>query len=264
VLYLDLEVYSEVSITDVPLDVYANHPSTYINLACCAFDDSRVLAFSDTYRDPDTASLGEFREVLRTTQAPLCAWNVGFERTVLAAKGFPTPISRWTDAMVHARYVGLPGGLKQCCKVPLLGVPSHAATKSETLLIKKFCMPLGPKAKPGTPEEWAAFVEYCRRDVESLRYIHDHLTRRYPFPDSERRVWELDQHINERGLPIDVDTARHAAGEVVRLTDEAQGKLRKLTGLDNPNSVQQLSPWLKERGYKFDSLGKEFVQSALN
>lgn len=253
-LTVDLEVYSEVNITSNPIDVYATHPSTKIILACVAVDDGQVF---------DLENAEQTIHVLKAHKGhQLLAWNVGFERTVLAAAGFPTPISRWSDVMVHARYVGLPGGLKAAAKVDIMGVPADKATKSETLLIKKFCMPYG-KDHPGTPEEWKLFVDYCRRDVETTRHIHNQL-QAYPFPDSERKVWEMDQVINERGLPIDVETCRHAAGEVVRLTHASQMKMRALTGLDNPNSVQQLSGWLKERGYNYDSLGKDFVQAALN
>lgn len=256
-LTIDLEVFSDVDITSNPIDVYANSPSTRIILACIAIDDQPV----EVIEEADIPVLGD---ILRSAPAGemFLAWNVGFERTVLAAKGFPTPLSRWHDVMVHARYVGLPGSLKACAKVDLMGVPADKATKSETLLIKKFCTPYG-KDHPGTPEEWKMFVDYCRRDVETTRHIHNQL-QAYPFPDSERRVWEMDQVINERGLPIDVETCKYAAAEVVRLTHSAQMKMRALTGLDNPNSVQQLGSWLKERGYNYDSLGKEFVQAALN
>lgn len=251
---IDLEVFSEVDITCNPIDVYATHPSTKIILACMAVDDGPVF---------DLENAEQTIQVLKAYRNhQLFAWNVGFERTVLAAQGFPTPISRWHDVMVHARYCGLPGSLKACAKVELMGVPAEKATKSETLLIKKFCTPYG-KDHPGTPEEWKLFVDYCRRDVETTRHIHQQL-QAYPFPDSERRVWEMDQVINERGLPIDVETCRHAASEVVRLTTEAGVKMRRLTGLDNPNSVQQLSGWLKDRGYAYNSLGKDFVEASLN
>lgn len=263
-LFLDLEVYSDVSITEVPIDVYANHPSTRINLACAAFDDKAVVAWGE-YQSVVYDEVEEFLEMLRTYKGPLNAWNVGFERTVLAAKGVSTPLSRWTDTMVLARQLGLPGSLKMCSQVEQLRMPAHAKTKSEKLLINKFCMPLRAKMKPGTLEEWAALVDYCRRDVESTRHIYKYVTANFPGDlANERRVWELDQIINERGLPIDMVTARHAAEEVTRLTGEARQKLVSLTGLANPNSVQQLLPWVKERGYIHDSLAKEFVQQSID
>lgn len=256
-LFLDLEVYSDVSITDVPIDVYAYHPSTKIILGCVAIDDGDVLVFEDQMK------LLVF--LTKYDDRPLNAWNVGFERTVLKAKGLNTSLSRWTDTMVLARQLGLPGSLKQCSQVEQLRMPEYAKTKSEKLLINKFCMPLRPTMKPGTPEEWAVFVDYCRRDVESTRHIYKYVTANFPGDlANERRVWELDQIINERGLPIDMVTARHAAEEVERLTGEARQKLVSLTGLANPNSVQQLLPWVRERGYIHDSLGKDFVQQALD
>jgi DNA polymerase len=257
-LYIDLEVFSEIDLTSSPLDVYANHPSTKIIVACAAYDNGEVLAFADR---GDYESIESFMALLGG-KGPLNAWNVGYERTVLAGRGFPTPIERWHDTMVNARYVGLPGGLKQCCAVDLLGVPEDLKTKSESALIKKFCMPYSGKT-PGTEAEFDAFVEYCRKDVLSTRFIHQKLSKDFPIPERERRVWILDQIINERGLPIDVRTATHAAAETLRLGAENQAKLRALTGLDNPNSVQQLHGWLQEKGYPYDSLGKDFVARAL-
>lgn len=256
-LYVDLEVFSEIDLTASPLDVYAAHPSTKIIVACAAYDSGDVLAFADR---GDYDPIESFLALLRG-KSPLNAWNVGYERTVLAGQGFPTPIERWYDTMIHARYVGLPGGLKQCCAVDLLGIPPEMKTKSESSLITKFCTPYDKT--PGTPAEFDTFVEYCRKDVLSTRFIHQKLAKEFPFPESERRVWILDQVINERGLPIDIRTATHAASETVRLGAENYEQLRKLTGLDNPNSVQQLHGWLQERGYPHDSLGKDFVAKAL-
>jgi DNA polymerase len=51
---------------------------------------------------------------------------------------------------------------------------------------------------------------------------------------------------------------------VARLAAESGKQLQELTGLENSNSVQQLLPWLKENGYPYDSLGKEFLAQALN
>jgi hypothetical protein len=64
-------------------------------------------------------------------------------------------------------------------------------------------------------------------------------------------------------LPIDVVTAKHAAKEVERIIRESKAKMSVLTGLENPNSVAQLLPWLQERGYRHNSLGKEYVQAAV-
>lgn len=259
-LFLDLEVYSEVDLSSNPIEVYASHPSTKIILACTAVDDRPVKVWKGK-------DIPEFLSRLRRTKETLNAWNVGFERTVLKYQGVGTGLDRWVDTMVLARQLGLPGGLKQCCKVPQIRMPEHAATKSETLLIKKFCTPRKPVAKHNPQrdaDDWQLFIDYCRRDVESQRHIYKYVVANFPPEAAERRVWELDQVINERGVPIDIVTARFAENEVARLTGEVRQKLSSLTGLPNPNSTQQLLPWLKERGYPYDSLGKEFVQQAID
>jgi DNA polymerase bacteriophage-type len=260
-LHIDFEVYSEVSIKEAPLDVYAFHPSTKIILAAYAFDDGPVKVWQES-----DGPLVELREGLKNEKNTIVAWNVNYERTVLRGRGLCIPIERWLDPMVHARYAGLPGRLKDVAKIPLVGVPAEEKTKSETLLINRFCMPKeGRRVMPAEyPEDWAKFTEYCRKDVQTMRHVLNWLTPRFPFPDSERELWILDQKINERGLPVDVEMAAHAEKQVQRLAAESGVQLKALTGLENPDSVQQLLPWLKDNGYPYDSLGKEFLAQALN
>lgn len=261
-LHIDFEVYSEVSIKEAPLDVYAFHPSTKIILAAYAFDDGPVKVWQES-----DGPLAELREGLKDERNTIVAWNVNYERTVLRGRGLHIPIERWLDPMVWARYAGLPGRLKDVAKIPLLGVPAEEKTKSETLLINRFCMPNkeGRRVMPSEyPEDWAKFVEYCRKDVQTMRHVLNWLTPRFPFPDSERELWILDQKINERGLPVDVEMARHAEKEVRRLGNGSTARMWEITGLENPNSVQQLLPWLQSNGYPYDSLGKEFLAQALN
>jgi DNA polymerase len=261
-LHIDFEVYSEVSIKDAPLDVYAAHSSTKIILAAYAFDDGPVKVWQES-----DGPLAELREGIKDEQNTIVAWNTNYERTVLRGRGLCIPIERWLDPMVLARYAGLPGRLKDCAKIPLLGVPAEEKTKSETLLINRFCMPnkQGRRVMPSEhPEDWKKFVEYCRKDVQTMRHVLNWLEPRFPFPASERELWILDQKINERGLPVDVEMAKHAMKETDRIIHESAFLLKNLTGLENPNSVQQLLPWLKENGYQYDSLGKEFLAQSLN
>lgn len=260
----DFEVYSDLSIKAVPLDVYAAHPSTKIILNAYSFDDGPVKVWQ--YGQPKCA---EFGKAIRDPRNTLVAWNINYERTVLAGKGLPTPIQRWIDPMAHARYAGLPGKLKDCARIPMIGVPTEEKTKNETLLINRFCT---PDAKGRTLErlideyrdDWTLFIDYCRKDVLTMRHVHNWLVQRFPFPDRERRIWELDQTINQRGLPVDVAMAKVADRETARLIGAGQNTLKEITGLENPNSIMQLLPWLQERGYKYDTLPKELVAQALD
>lgn len=262
-LSLDFEVFSEINLRETPLDVYAAHQSTKIILCAYAFDDGEVKVWES---DKQSTAPADLKTALRDPSVQLNAWNVTYEATVMKHKGLPTPLDRWLDTMVHARYVGLPGKLKDCAKVAMIGVPAEEATKNETLLIRKFCMPNkdGERNKPASAEyDWQLFVDYCRKDVLTMRHIQNWLEPRFPFPESERRLWMLDQVINERGIPVDVEMARHGERETARIVGESFRRMQKVTGLENSNSVQQLHPWLTERGYKYNSLGKEFVKQAL-
>lgn len=262
-LMLDFEVYSDVDIKSAPLDTYAGSPVAKIILCAYAFDEGPVAVY-----EPDSQPFPkDLAAALRDPAVTLVAWNVNFEKTVLRHKGVDIPIGRWLDPMVLARYAGLPGRLKDCAKVPMIGVPPEAATKSETALIKKFCCPNknGVRTLPSeAPEDWALFVEYCRRDVLTMRHVLNWVEPRFPLPPRERKLWELDQAINRRGIPVDVGMARHGMSEANRIIAEAFIQMREITDVENPNSVMQLHPWLQDNGYPYDSLGKEFLEQALD
>ncbi len=263
VLHIDLEFFSPLSIKDYPLDVYASAEGSKILLAAYAFNDEPVKVW-EYWQGP----CKELRDGLTDPSVMKAAWNVNYERTVLLKKGLHIPIEHWLDVMVLARYAGLPGRLKECAKVPMIGVPAEEKTKNETLLITKFCMPdkkdrTTDQLREEYKEDWRLFVEYCRKDVMTMRHIYNWVTPRFPFPERERQLWILDQKINERGMPVDINLARAGERETRRLIAEAQKELKQITGLENPASVQQMLPWVKERGYRHDSLGKDFLKQSL-
>lgn len=262
-LHIDLEFYSPLSIKEHPLDVYASAEGSKILLAAYAFDNEPVKVW-----EYDQGPCKELRDGLMDPSVTVTSWNSGYERTVLGSKGLHIPIERWLDIMVLARYAGLPARLKECSKVPMIQIPPEEKTKNETLLITRFCMPdkkgrSTDELRKEYPEDWRLFVEYCRKDVLTMRHIYNWVKDRFPFPERERRIWILDQKINQRGLPVDVELAKAGERETRRLLAKAHTDLKELTGLENPNSVQQILPWVKERGYEHDSLGKDFLRQTL-
>jgi DNA polymerase bacteriophage-type len=264
ILHADLEYYSPLSIKNYPLDVYAAAEGSKILMAAFAFNDEPVRVW-EYHQGP----CKELREGLTDPNVMVAAWNVNYERTVLRSKGLDVPIERWLDVMVLARYAGLPGRLKDCASIPMIGVPPEEKTKSETNLINRFCVPdkhgrSTDELRETYADDWQRFVWYCGKDVKTMRHIYNWLLPRFPFPERERQIWILDQKINQRGLPVDVELAKAGQRETLRLIGEAQQKLKEITALDNPNSVAQLLPWMQERGYRYESLGKDFLRQALN
>jgi len=254
-LYLDLETFSELDLRKCSLDRYASHPSTRILMCAYAVDDSDIQLWQE---GDDRSQL----DALFTTQTCV-AWNKGFEHA-LTDKVWRIKAKAWADAMVKARYASLPGGLKDCNQTPYFA--GQSVTTKETLLINKFCKP-GKKGqihdRHTDPEDWQAFCDYCKRDVQDTRLIDRWIDAHFSIPERVHRAWLLDQEINRRGMPVDVPFVAAAEREAQRLTAIGQEQLKTLTGLENPNSVKQLFTWLSERGYMFNSLGKELLQRAL-
>jgi DNA polymerase len=91
-----------------------------------------------------------------------------------------------------------------------------------------------------------------------MRLIYKKL-HHFPVPDWERKVWALDARINERGVLVDLDLAKAAIDVDNAFKEEHTEELRRLTGLDNPNSVTQLKGWLEGVGVFCESLNKATV-----
>ena len=254
-LYLDLETFSELDLKTVALDRYTSHPSTRILMCAYAVDDGPMQFWEE----------GQDRtELERLITSDTCIpWNASFERATLA-RVWNVRAKQWIDAMVLARYAGLPAALKECNKVPFFA--GQAVTTKETLLINKFCKPQKDGrilTRETNPEEWAAFCDYCRRDVMDTRLIYKWLLAHFQMPERVYQTWKLDQEINKRGMPVDLPFFYNAKVEADRLTALAHAELKQVTGLENPNSPAQLLKWSVERGYPFNSLGKELVKKAV-
>lgn len=254
-LFPDVETYCDLDLRKVSLDRYVSHPSFRILMCAYAFDEGPVMLWQE----------GEpMNEVQAAIIANTCVpWNKGFEENSFR-KGWKIEAKDWLDAMVIARYAGLPAGLKDCNRVPFFA--NESVTSKETLLINKFCKP----SKNGVvhnrdtdPEDWALFCQYCKDDVQDTRLIYQWLIKRFDIPDRVHKAWLLNQEINKRGMPIDLAMTAQAWIEAQRLQAESLQKLKDLTGLENPNSPAQLLKWVAERGYPFGGLGKELVKKAL-
>lgn len=260
-LYLDFESRSRVDLKTRGLDNYAKDPSTEILMMGWAINnDAPRLWF------PHVEPLPEHLRLMMTRrEIPKVAYNAEFER-VMAREvlGIDIPIEQWIDPSVMARYASMAGNLGFVGNI--LGLPEDVAKKAEgKKLIRKFCVP----KKNGDfndwnshPEEWAAFCEYCCFDVRAEREVL-HKLKAFSLPPQERRMWHLDQKINERGLPVDMLFVNNAAKIVETEHGQLTDEFVALTGLENPNSVKQLLPWLKEQAYPYNSLGKKWVAKAL-
>jgi DNA polymerase len=266
-LSIDIETYSSVDLPSCGVYAYASAPDFEILLFGYAIDDGsvKVVDLSQGEEIPESVISDLFNpEVLKT------AYNANFERTCLAKYfGKPMPPEQWQCTAVHALTLGLPGYLDGVAKVLKLEQQKDDAGKA---LIRYFCMPCKPTKKNGgrtrnlpehDPEKWEQFKEYCAQDVEVERDLRYKLSQ-YPMRKKERKIWELDQKINDSGVLVDMQLVENAIACDEAYQESYFQEAQKLTGLENPNSVAQLKGYIKETtGETVKSLNKEKVAEML-
>ena len=170
--------------------------------------------------------------------------------------------------MVWAATMGLPLSLEGVGAV--LGLEKQKLTEGKDL-IKFFCQPCAPTKTNGqrarnrpfhAPDKWEAFKRYNLRDVETEMGIQQKLAK-FPVPDQVWEEYHIDQEINDRGVRLDMELV-HAAIEMdTRSRRELTTAMKRITALENPNSVQQMKQWLSDNGMETESLDKKAVAELL-
>lgn len=270
---VDIETYSSVDIKTAGVYAYAESPDFEILLIGYKIDDEPVkvidlTSFFLTYGNQTHGQIAaviqkerleddypEFWEALNSGDCIKTAYNANFERTGLARYfNILMPADQWRCTSVHAATLGLPGNLAGVGSA--LGLPEDKQKdKIGKSLINYFCKPCKPTKTNGgrtrnlpehDPEKWAQFIEYNRQDVVTESAIRDMIVK-YPIPDSEQELWNLDQDMNDNGIHLDMDLVR----KIIRYDEVYHERLiqeaKNITGLENPNSLAQLKAWYSKR-----------------
>lgn len=174
----------------------------------------------------------------------------------------------WRCSMIWSAYMGLPLSLAGVGVV--LGLEEQKLKEGKDL-IRYFCVPCKPTKTNGgrvrnlphhDMAKWHTFISYNKRDVEVEISIQAKLEK-FPVPNFIWEEYHLDQEINDRGIQLDMEVVTNA----ISIDESSRTKLtedmKKLTGLDNPNSVHQMKQWLADRGLETDSLDKKAVSDLL-
>ena len=272
-LSIDVETFSDVDISKCGAYKYAESSSFEILLFAYAADGGEVqvvdLAAGEKIPQEILAALTDDNVIK-------WAFNTNFERVCLSRylsdmgllrDAFLSPES-WHCTMVWAAYMGLPLSLAAVGSV--LGLEEQKMSEGKSL-IRYFCTPCTATKTNGgrvrnlpchAPDKWAMFKAYNKRDVEVEMAIQHRLAK-FPVPNFLWDEYHLDQEINDRGIRIDMAFVDNAIAIDARSRDELSGRMKQLTGLDNPNSVQQMKGWLSQHGAETDSLDKKAVLELL-
>lgn len=269
-LFIDVETYSSVNLAKSGVFRYCEADDFEILLFGYSIDGGEVQVV-DLARGEKIPQ--EIISALTDEKVTKWAFNAAFERICLSRfLGLPTGTylspESWRCTMIWSAYLGLPLSLMGTGVV--LGLEKQKLSEGKEL-IKYFCTPCTPTIANGkrtrnhpqdAPDKWNHFIEYNRRDVEVELAIHKRLGR-FPVPAFIWDEYHLDQRINDRGVMIDRELVASAIAMDKCSREELMSKMKAITDLDNPNSVQQLKVWLVENGLEVDSLGKKDVKALL-
>lgn len=283
-LHLDLETYSSTDLSKCGVYKYIQAQDFEILLFGYSIDDGdvRVIDLAQGERIPN-----DIIKALSDENIIKWAYNANFERICLSEylrRYYETDFisysvnedtvgdylnpKGWKCSMVWSAYMGLPLSLAGVGSI--LGLEEQKLSEGKEL-IRYFCMPCKPTKSNGErtrnlPEhddnKWRTFKKYNKRDVEVEIAIQKKLAN-FPVPDFIWNEYWLDQEINDRGIAVDMDVVGNAILFDERSKSSLSEKMKELTGLDNPNSVQQMRNWLFEHGLEMDSLGKKEVSAVL-
>jgi DNA polymerase len=271
-LYIDIETYCDLDLKKVGVYRYAAHESFEILLFAYSIDGGEVQV-AEPKRHEDFCGLPEkVYKALADPNVIKMAHNANFEMTCVREFFYTSTIfSQWRCTMVEAAYLGLPFSLDKVADVLNLTEQKDKGGKALVSFFSKPCKPT--KANGGrfrnlptdAPEKWQALKEYCTQDVRTEIEVHRYVERFGGLPQQEQTFWELDQVINGRGVKIDREFCEAAISENTAFVEAAHDEMKRLTGIDNPNSLTQLKAWVNlKTGRNFTSFGKEILEEILD
>jgi DNA polymerase len=265
VVSIDFETRSAVDLRKTGVYKYAADQST--DIWCMAYkapwsDDVLVWQPGDAV-DP-------YLEDWIIAGGLLSAWNANFERTIwneimVGRYQWPrTNIKQWRCTMAQASAMGLPRALGQAAAV--LGVEEQK-DKTGAALMLRMARPRKVNADGSytwwnTKDKVDALVAYCRQDVRTELSVAETLNA---MPDAERRLYQLDQRINDRGVALDVDLVHRVKALAGNASIEIDAEIQRLTKgqVKAATNGMDLVAWLNSHGIATKSVDKQTVARLL-
>lgn len=255
-LGIDIETFSPENLKLSGLYRYALNPEFDILLFGYSLDGGAPVVL-DCTKTNDRLELMELAPLIYNPGCIKTAYNAAFEWYCLSVylnrykklTGL-LPIDQWRDTQLAAQYCGYPTSLEDVGRAMRLPEDKKKLATGKTL-IRLFCSPRKPTKRDqrtriypeDEPEKWDLFKTYNAGDVISEQEIARRLEK-WPVPDFVQKQWELDTLHNALGVNVDMKLVNGAISIADRNTKNLLDEATEITGLDNPNSRDQLKDWL--------------------
>ncbi len=215
----------------------------------------------------------EFVDAMLDPHVEKWAFNAAFERLVTKrVLGIQTPTKGWRCTMALANLQSFTGDLGQIGRAMGLS-DDRVKDKDGKRLINMFSVPqkltrknsLYRRTWKTDPDEWQKFLDYNALD-EVAEYSMKNKLIRYYVPDIEWELYELDQDINDRGLPVHRRFVTNAFKMAEHRKRELVEEMREIMGFEsgrNPLSGPQFLDWVIGQGYPFQDLQKNTIKKVL-
>lgn len=259
-IHCDFETYSEIDIKAAGAFRYAEDPSTEALILAYAIDDQPIVGVDLT--QPRRKALEQLEPLFEAVARgmPVGAHNAQFERLIWTKVCTWFPVvpdeDQWDCTAARARALAIPGSLDGAALAVGLGIQKDPRGRE---LINIFSKPTkkGVRTYPHErPEDFEAFIEYCKKDVEVERRLEKILP---PLSDREKETFALDYRINDRGILVDVDLVKKAHDFVEEYSAELMKKSIAISGY-RPTQREKTLAYLSSRGIDLPNLTAPVVE----
>lgn len=254
---LDFETRSDLDLGDVGAAKYSESPFTEILCLTFNFEGQEYL-----WKPGCTTVAADVLRILAADSQVTFKMFSSFERWIwknimVKEWGFPAvPLERWHDVQAAAAMKALPLNLED------LGYALGLKHKKNPIG-KELIGRLNSFDKTGNfnndPADLAKLDEYCFDDIRSQGEAHERLGF---LPPGERRIWLINQRINDRGVRIDMPLVRAAQKIVSETTVPMLAEWQGITGLEKLGSPKFLK-WLNSNDCNIPNLQKATIKLAL-
>lgn len=278
-LVFDIETRSECDLKKCGAWEYSVYPTT--NIFCVSWcigtrEDFMNAPIESQIKSWSPIFGGDKQELVEHLLDPdiiAVAHNAGFEQYItkhVLSRIFNDPRlkrlkpERFLCTASLASVLAVPRSLEGATKA--LKLSSEKDTEGRRLILK-YTKPRKP-TKNNTAKwhnkmsDLLRIIKYCENDVKAEVEL---FLKAYPLIDIERKIWVLDQQINQRGFRVDTDLVSSALALIGEENANIQRNTKEISdgAIESTTQRDATLKWVKEQGYDLPNLQAKTIADAL-